>query len=114
VRYEDPSERTERGRVYSRDWLDVGSCAQPTPFWIVKNSMNACEDPLCRTPSYGSFGTSPKQINEGLADPKMKVRFADLGGGVLMPMTPTDFGKLVADETEKWGKVIRAANIKRE
>jgi tripartite-type tricarboxylate transporter receptor subunit TctC len=54
-----------------------------------------------------------KQINEGLADPKMKARFADLGG-VPMPMTPADFGKLIADETEKWGKVIRAANIKPE
>jgi tripartite-type tricarboxylate transporter receptor subunit TctC len=54
-----------------------------------------------------------KQINEGLADPKMKARFADLGG-VPMPMTPADFGKLVADETEKWGKVIRAANITAE
>ena len=54
-----------------------------------------------------------KQINEGLADPKMKARFADLGG-VAMPMTPADFGKLIADETEKWGKVIRAANIKAE
>ncbi|TMJ81811.1 MAG: hypothetical protein E6G76_24655 [Alphaproteobacteria bacterium] len=52
-----------------------------------------------------------KQNNEGLADPKMKARFADLGG-VPMPMTPIDLGKLVADETEKWGKVIRAANIK--
>ena len=54
-----------------------------------------------------------KQINQGLADPKMKARFADLGG-VPMPMTPADFGKLIADETEKWGKVIRAANIKPE
>ena len=54
-----------------------------------------------------------KQINEGLADPKMKARFADLGG-VPMPMTPADFGKLIADETEKWGNVIRTLNIKAE
>jgi hypothetical protein len=40
-------------------------------------------------------------------------RFADLGGTVL-PLSPSDFGKLIADETEKWGKVIRAANIKPE
>ncbi len=52
-----------------------------------------------------------KQINEGLADPKMKARLADLGG-VPMPMTPAEFGKFIVDETEKWGKVIRAANIK--
>ena len=50
-------------------------------------------------------------INAGLADPTIKARLADLGG-VPMPMSPADFGKLIADETEKWGKVIRAANIK--
>ena len=52
-----------------------------------------------------------KEINAGLADPKMKARLADLGGTVLAG-SPADFGKLIADETEKWGKVIRAANIK--
>jgi tripartite-type tricarboxylate transporter receptor subunit TctC len=52
-----------------------------------------------------------KQINEGLADPKMKARLLDLGGRP-MPMTPAELGKFIADETEKWGKVIRAANIK--
>ena len=52
-------------------------------------------------------------INAGLADPKIKVRFADLGSDVLA-LSPVDFGKLIADETEKWGKVIRAANIKLE
>ena len=54
-----------------------------------------------------------KEINAGLADPKMKARLADLGGTVL-PGSPADFGKLIADETEKWAKVIRAANIKAE
>jgi tripartite-type tricarboxylate transporter receptor subunit TctC len=54
-----------------------------------------------------------KGINAALADPKMKARLADLGGTVL-PGSPADFGKLIADETEKWGKVIRAANIKAE
>ena len=52
-----------------------------------------------------------KEINAGLADPKIKTRFADLGGMALSG-SPADFGKLIADETEKWGKVIRAANIK--
>ena len=46
-------------------------------------------------------------------DPKIKARLADLGGTVLSG-TPADFGKLIADETEKWGKVIREANIKPE
>jgi hypothetical protein len=41
----------------------------------------------------------------------LKTRFADLGGMVL-PGSPDDFGKLIRDETEKWGKVIREANIK--
>jgi tripartite-type tricarboxylate transporter receptor subunit TctC len=54
-----------------------------------------------------------REINAGLADPKLKMRLADLGG-VPMPMTPADFGKFIADETEKWAKVIRTANIKPE
>jgi tripartite-type tricarboxylate transporter receptor subunit TctC len=52
-----------------------------------------------------------KEINAALADPKMKARLADLGGTPLLG-SPADFGKLIADETEKWGKVVRAANIK--
>jgi tripartite-type tricarboxylate transporter receptor subunit TctC len=54
-----------------------------------------------------------KEINAGLADATMKARLADLGG-IPMPMSPAEFGKFIADETEKWGKVIRAANIKVE
>lgn len=54
-----------------------------------------------------------KEINAGLADPKMKARLADLGGTPHVG-SPTDFGKLIADETEKWGKVIRAGNLKPE
>jgi len=54
-----------------------------------------------------------KEINAGLVDPRMKARFADIGGTVL-PGSPAEFGKLIAEETEKWGKVIRAANIKPE
>jgi tripartite-type tricarboxylate transporter receptor subunit TctC len=54
-----------------------------------------------------------KEINAGLADPKMKARLADVGGTALSG-SPADFGKLIADETEKWGKVIRSANIKPE
>jgi tripartite-type tricarboxylate transporter receptor subunit TctC len=52
-----------------------------------------------------------KETNAGLADPKIKARLADLGS-MPIPMSPSDFGKLIANETEKWGKVIRAANIK--
>src|SRR6516164_1510092 len=52
-----------------------------------------------------------KEVNAALVDPKMTARIADLGG-VPMPMTPTEFSRLIAEETEKWGKVIRVANIK--
>ena len=54
-----------------------------------------------------------KDINAGLADPNIKARLNDLGATAIV-QSPADFGKLVADETEKWGKVIRAANIKAE
>jgi len=52
-----------------------------------------------------------KEINAGLADPKIKARLAELGSTTLAG-SPADFAKLIAEETEKWGKVIRAANIK--
>jgi len=51
------------------------------------------------------------EINAALADPTMKGRLADLGG-VPIPMTPAEFGKFISNETDKWGRVIRAANIK--
>ena len=54
-----------------------------------------------------------QEINAVLADPKAKARLAELGGTVLAG-SPADFGKLIAEETEKWGKVIRAANIRAE
>ena len=54
-----------------------------------------------------------REINAALADPKMSARFADLGGTPLA-LSPAEYGKLLADETEKWGKVIRSANIKSE
>jgi tripartite-type tricarboxylate transporter receptor subunit TctC len=52
-----------------------------------------------------------KEINAALADPTMKARLADLGG-ITIPGAPRDFGELIADETEKWAKVIKTANIK--
>ena len=54
-----------------------------------------------------------KEINAGLADPTIKARLEDLGG-IPMPMTPDEFGKMIAKDTEKWAKVVRAANIKPE
>jgi tripartite-type tricarboxylate transporter receptor subunit TctC len=57
--------------------------------------------------------TLNKEINAGLADPKIKARLADLGATAL-PGSSADFGKFIADETEKWAKVIKFAGIKPE
>jgi tripartite-type tricarboxylate transporter receptor subunit TctC len=54
-----------------------------------------------------------KEINAALADPKMKARLAELGGTVL-PGSPAVFAKFIADEADKWGKVVKAANMKAE
>jgi len=54
-----------------------------------------------------------KEINAGLADPKMKARLADLGGDVLA-LSPADFGKLIAEETAKWAKVVKFSGVKAE
>jgi tripartite-type tricarboxylate transporter receptor subunit TctC len=59
------------------------------------------------------IGKLNKEINTALADPMFKARLADMGGSALSG-SPADFGRLIADDTEKWGKVIRAANIKPE
>jgi tripartite-type tricarboxylate transporter receptor subunit TctC len=52
-----------------------------------------------------------EEINASLGDPKIKARLTDLGG-IALPGSPADFGKLIAEETEKWGKVVRFAGIK--
>ena len=72
------------------DWLGVGAPRRTPP--AIVDKLN-------------------HEITAALGDPKLKARFADLGGTPLA-LTPAEFGKLLADETEKWGKVIRAANIK--
>jgi tripartite-type tricarboxylate transporter receptor subunit TctC len=54
-----------------------------------------------------------KEINAGLADPKLEARLGELGGTPLA-VSPDGFGKLFAEDTEKWGKVVRATNIKPE
>jgi tripartite-type tricarboxylate transporter receptor subunit TctC len=53
-------------------------------------------------------------INAAISDPKLRARLADLGGTAARTGSPADFGKFISDETEKWGKVIRTANIKAE
>jgi tripartite-type tricarboxylate transporter receptor subunit TctC len=54
-----------------------------------------------------------REINAGLADPRIRAGLTDLGNAPL-PLSPAEYAKLLADETEKWGKVIRSANIKAE
>jgi tripartite-type tricarboxylate transporter receptor subunit TctC len=58
-------------------------------------------------------GKLNREINAGIADPAMNARFAAIGGEPL-PGSPSEFGRLIAEETEKWGKVVRAAGIKPE
>jgi tripartite-type tricarboxylate transporter receptor subunit TctC len=64
-----------------------------------------------RNTSAEVVGKLNREIHAGLADPKIKARLADLGGTGLSG-SPADFGKLIADETEKWAKVIKFAGIK--
>jgi len=54
-----------------------------------------------------------KEINAALGDPRIKARIAELGA-TAFPTSPNEFGRFIGEETEKWGKVIRAANIKLE
>jgi tripartite-type tricarboxylate transporter receptor subunit TctC len=58
-------------------------------------------------------GRLNRAINAALDDPKTQARLYELGG-ILLPGSPTDFGRLITAETEKWGKVVRAANLKVE
>jgi tripartite-type tricarboxylate transporter receptor subunit TctC len=57
------------------------------------------------------IGRLNHEINAGLADPKIKARLAELGGTAFVG-SPADFGKFIADETEKWAKVIKFAGVK--
>jgi tripartite-type tricarboxylate transporter receptor subunit TctC len=54
-----------------------------------------------------------RELNAGLADPKLRAKLASFGASVLVG-TPAEYGKLIADETEKWGQVIKTAGIKAE
>jgi tripartite-type tricarboxylate transporter receptor subunit TctC len=58
-------------------------------------------------------GLLNREVNAGLADPAIKTRIADLGGTVLA-ISAVEFSKLITDETVKWAKVVKFANIKPE
>jgi tripartite-type tricarboxylate transporter receptor subunit TctC len=89
---EHTSRQTAGPRGNQRDALGIGT-PKKTPVAII-NTLN-------------------HQINTVLADPKVKERFADVGGTPLGG-SPADFHKLITDEIAKWGKVIRTANINPE
>jgi tripartite-type tricarboxylate transporter receptor subunit TctC len=59
------------------------------------------------------IATLNKTVNAALTDPKIKARLGDLGG-IPNPMSPADFGKFIAAETQKWAKVVKFANVKAE
>jgi tripartite-type tricarboxylate transporter receptor subunit TctC len=84
-----PIAETVRGYEVN-SWLGIGAPRATSPAVIDKLSY---------------------EINAGLANPNIKARLSEVGATPLI-VSPADFGKLIADETQKWGKVIRAANIK--
>ena len=73
----------------------------------VSGSASACR----KTRLAEIIETLNKEINVGFADPKLKARMVDLGG-VPMPMAPVGFGRFIAEETQKWGKVVKFVGIK--
>ena len=81
--------------IESIGYITTGGCAP----WVPRNTPAVIIDRL------------NKEINAGLADPRIRGRFADLGATVF-PGSAADFGKLIADETEKWARVVKFAGIK--
>ena len=76
-------------------------------------SMSGTASARPRTPRRTVIARLNGAINAVLADPKMKARFAELGGTALGG-SPADFAQFIAAEVDKWGKVVRAANLKPE
>jgi hypothetical protein len=102
-----------------RKWADHEICTSA----ISTSGRRCCRPPGCiahrtrkaiqRGRCVSSLDKLNKEINAGLAEPKLEARFAELGSPVL-PGSPTDFGKLIADETERWAKVVKFAGIEVE
>ena len=95
----------------------LGQCCRTSRPWRIRAGLRG-ERLVRHRRAQKHAGRDRRQAQQGdqagLADPKIKARLADLGGMCRLPRSPAEFGKLIADETEKWGKVIRAANIKPE
>ena len=89
---------------------DVPSMAEFVPGYEASNWNGIC---AAKNTSAEIIDGVNQAINAGLAEPKIKARLAELGG-VILPGSPTDFGKLIADDTEKWSKVIKFSGAKPE
>jgi tripartite-type tricarboxylate transporter receptor subunit TctC len=89
---------------------DVPAIGETVPGYEV-NVWNGISVPRGTPPEI--IATLNRAVNAVLADPRLQARFADLGG-VPMPMTPAQFGRLVAEETEKWAKVVKLSGAKPE
>ena len=89
---------------------DVPSMAEFVPGYEASNWNGICAP---KNTSAEIIDRVNQAINAGLAEPKIKARLAELGG-VILPGSPTDFGKLIADDTEKWSKVIKFSGAKPE
>jgi tripartite-type tricarboxylate transporter receptor subunit TctC len=87
---------------------DIPTVAEFVPGYEASNWFGICAPNATSTEIVDKLN---KEINAGLTDDKIKGRLADLGS-IPLALSPADFGKLIAEETEKWGKVVRAANIK--
>jgi tripartite-type tricarboxylate transporter receptor subunit TctC len=92
----------------SRELPDVPTIGEFVPGYEASSTFGIVAP---RDTPVEAIGTLNKEINAALADPKIGARLAQLGGMVLGG-SPAAYGKLLTDETEKWGKVVRAANIK--
>ena len=90
--------------------LDVATVSEFLPGFEAGDLLGMCA-PRATPPEI--IDQLNKEVNAALTDSKLKARFADLGGTPLV-LTPAEYGKLLADDTEKWGKVIRAVNIRPE
>jgi tripartite-type tricarboxylate transporter receptor subunit TctC len=89
---------------------DVPTIGETVPGYEV-NVWNGISAPKGTPPDI--IDTLNRAVNAVLADPRLKARFADLGGAP-MPMTPAEFGRLVVRETEKWAKVVKFSGAKPE
>jgi tripartite-type tricarboxylate transporter receptor subunit TctC len=89
---------------------DISTVAEFVPGYEASNWFGVCAPNATPAEIVEKLN---REINTGLADPKINSRLAELGG-MILSSSPSGFGKLIADDTEKWAKVIESAGIKPE